>query len=282
MPGNTPDGLTGFDRLPRTATPAPLLMLIGALALLAAAGLALRLRTSGATVAVMAVVAVTMASVDPAHAQARKPKPAQNHLLLPGHYNGDTHSLDAPLKDMPDTDWFVLVKDAAGSYLHRIPDAQGERPQFLRELEHATMDNSATLQSALGQLFYLNLPRAALRAGPLAEVPLRRRALIPVNGRGYPMTVGSTSFVLTVNNGLKGRAGAHYVIEHGGGRFEYLLDGFGWDSEIQYAGDIDRDGLPDLIVYVNGNSAGTWYVLLSSDARPGMNAPAAKLTAWGC
>ena len=74
---------------------------------------------------------------------------------------------------MPGTGWFVLVKDAAGSYLHRIPDAPGERPQFLRELEHATMDNSATLQSALGQLFYLNLPRAALRAGALAEVPLR-------------------------------------------------------------------------------------------------------------
>ena len=29
VPGNIPDGLTGFDRLPRTATPAPLLMLIG-------------------------------------------------------------------------------------------------------------------------------------------------------------------------------------------------------------------------------------------------------------
>jgi Ca-activated chloride channel family protein len=282
VPGNIPDGLTGFDRLPRTATPAPLLMLLGALALLAAAALALRLRTTGATVAMMALIAVTMLNVGTAHAQVRKPKPAQNHLLLPGHYNGETLSLDAPLKDMPATGWFVLVKDAAGSYLHRIPDAQGERPQFLRELEHATMENSATLQSALGQLFYLHLPRAALRAGPVTEVPLRRRALIPVNGRTYPMTLGTTSFSLTVNNGFLGHAGAHYVIEHGGGRFEYLLDGFGWDSEIQYAGDIDRDGFPDLIVYVNGNSAGTWYVLLSSDAKPGMNAPAAKLTAWGC
>ncbi len=45
VPGNIPDGLTGFDALPQTATPAPLLMLSGALALLLAAGLALRLRT---------------------------------------------------------------------------------------------------------------------------------------------------------------------------------------------------------------------------------------------
>ena len=91
-----------------------------------------------------------------------------------------------------------------------------------------------------------------------------------------------TPFSLTVDNGYQGRAGAHYVVEHRAGRFEYLLDGFGWDSEIQYAGDIDRDGLPDFIVYVNGNNAGTWYVLLSSEAKPGMNAPSAALTAIGC
>ncbi len=77
---------------------------------------------------------------------------------------------------------------------------------------------------------------------------------------------------------MKGRAGAHYVMETGGAKFEWLLDGFGWDSEVQYAGDIDRDGKPDLIVYVNGNNSGTWYVLLSSEARPGMNRPSAQLS----
>ena len=113
-------------------------------------------------------------------------------------------------------------------------------------------------------------------------MPLRRRALTPVNGRAYSLAVGTTSFLLTVNNGMKGRAGAHYVIEHRAGKFEYLLDGFGWDSEIQYAGDIDRDGLPDLIVYVNGNNHGTWYLLLSSQAKVGMNEPTAKLGVAGC
>ena len=64
---------------------------------------------------------------------------------------------------------------------------------------------------------------------------------------------------------LPGRAGAHYVLEVGGATYEWLLDGFGWDSEIEYAGDLDRDGKPDLIVYVNGNNSGTWYVLLSGE-----------------
>ncbi len=49
--GNIPDGLTGFDALPQTATPAELLLLAGALMLLAAAGLGWRLRSMPATTA---------------------------------------------------------------------------------------------------------------------------------------------------------------------------------------------------------------------------------------
>ncbi len=40
LPGNVPEGLTGFDQLPRTATPAALLIVIGFLLLLAAAAMA--------------------------------------------------------------------------------------------------------------------------------------------------------------------------------------------------------------------------------------------------
>lgn len=281
VPGNIPDGLTGFDRLPRTATPAPLLLLAGAIAVMLAMLVALRLRAAPAAVAAIAL-ALSMSVADRADAQSRKPKAPSNVLLLPGHYDGDAGSFDALPKEVAQSGWFVLVKDAAGTYLRAIPDTPGQRPLFLRELEHATIDNSATLQSALGQLYYLNLPRAALVAGPVAEVALRRRALVPANGRTYALTMGSSAFTLTVENGWKGRAGAHYVVEQGGERFEWLLDGFGWDSEIQVAGDLDRDGRPDFIVYVNGNNAGTWYVLLSSEAKPGMNKPSASLTAHGC
>ncbi len=281
VPGNIPEGLTGFDHLPRTATPAPLLMLAGAVGMLLAAALTFvaRIPRAIASIAVLAL-GVSLATTD-ADAEPRRPA-ARNHLLLPGHYDGDAGSFDALPGDVPETGWFVIVKDAAGVYLNRIPDTPGQRPAFMRELERATLDNSATLQSALGQLYYVNLPRAALRAGPVVEVPLRRRALVPVNGRTYALTLGATPFSLTVGNGFDGRAGAHYVIEHRGARYEYLLDGFGWDSEIQVAGDLDRDGLPDFVVYVNGNNAGTWYVLLSSEAKPGMNRPAASLSVHGC
>ena len=37
LPGNVPEGLTGFDQLPRTATPAALSLVMGTLLLLAAA-----------------------------------------------------------------------------------------------------------------------------------------------------------------------------------------------------------------------------------------------------
>ena len=282
VPGNIPEGLTGFDQLPRTATPAPLMMLLGAMAMVLAAALAFFRKRPSHAFASIAAIALAVAVAHDADAQSRKPKAPQNHLLLPGHYDGDVGSFDAIPKDAPETGWFVLVKDAAGVYLRRIPDMPGLRPEFMRELERATLDNSATLQSALGQLFYVNLPQAALREGAVTEVALRRRALIPVNGRTYSLTQGSAPFSLTVNNGFKGRAGAHYLIERDGERYEYLLDGFGWDSEIQLAGDIDRDGRPDFIVYVNGNNAGTWYVLLSSKAKPGMNNPAASLTVHGC
>lgn len=51
VPGNVPDGLTGFDALPQTATPAALLLLTGALTLLLAAGLGWRLRSLPTTTA---------------------------------------------------------------------------------------------------------------------------------------------------------------------------------------------------------------------------------------
>jgi Ca-activated chloride channel family protein len=270
VPGNIPEGLTGFDQLPRTATPAPLMMLAGGLAMVLAAVLALFVRPSRALAGTAAIALATLL-VHEADAQRAGPKPPVNQLLLSGYD-------DEPAANVQAKGWFALVKDAAGIYLARVPGAPGATP----ELERATSDNGATLQSALGQLYYVNFPQAALREGAIVEVPLRRRALVPVNGRTYALALGTTPFSLTVNNGLGGRAGAHYVIAQGNDRYEYLLDGFGWDSEVQVAGDIDRDGKPDFVVYVNGNDAGRWYVLLSSEAKPGMNEPAAALTVHGC
>ena len=57
IPGNIPEGLTGFDQLPRTATPAPLLIVAGGLALLVAGALALWLRVGAPAVAAVAFAA---------------------------------------------------------------------------------------------------------------------------------------------------------------------------------------------------------------------------------
>jgi hypothetical protein len=122
VPGNIPEGLVGFDQLPRTATPAPLMMLAGALALAVAAVLAFLLRPARALAGVAAmVIAVAVAFSPDASAQAGKPKPPRNHLLLPGHYDGDVGSFDAISNEAPGTGWFVLVKDAAGVYVRRMP-----------------------------------------------------------------------------------------------------------------------------------------------------------------
>ena len=130
LPGNIPEGLTGFDRLPRTATPAPLLLLAGALALALAAILALAVwmpRPRAAIVACIALTAIATNVTEVADAQPRHKAAQRNLLLMPGHYDGDVGSFDAPLAQMPDTGWFVLVKDEAGSYVRRIPDGDSER-----------------------------------------------------------------------------------------------------------------------------------------------------------
>ena len=199
IPGNIPEGLTGFDQLPRTATPAPLLIVAGGLTLLVAGALALWLRVgapAAATLAFMVFAAFCsdgrrcgrrgaageVAAAQPA-AAARPLR--RRHRRVRCSVVGDAgHRL-------------ARAREGRGRiYVRRIPEARGARPLFLRELELATPENSATLQSALGQLYYVNLPRTALVEGPVTEVTLRRRALSPANGRAYALTLGAVPFTL--------------------------------------------------------------------------------------
>jgi hypothetical protein len=76
----------------------------------------------------------------------------------------------------------------------------------------------------------------------VTEVSLRG-ARWSVIGR-YALALGATRVHADGEQRPRGRAGAHYAIELAG-EVQYLLDGFGWDSEVEYAGDLDRDGKPD-------------------------------------
>jgi hypothetical protein len=90
--------------------------------------------------------------------------------------------------------------------------------------------------------------------------------------------------VFTVRNGFRtkdGRAygeGAQYTIEYDGQRYEYSLGTRGWDSTILSIADIDGDGKPDFHI---ATGDGAEFILLSSLAKPGRNAPSASLVSTG-
>ncbi len=172
VPGNIPEGLTGFDQLPRTATPAPLLMLLGALAMVLAAALAFFRKRPSRAFASIAAIALAVAVAHDADAQSRKPKAPQNHLLLPGHYDGDVGSFDAIPKDAPETGWFVLVKDAAGVYVRRIPDCRDAGPNSCASssAQRSTTARRCNPRSASCSTSTCRRPRCARARSPRCRV----------------------------------------------------------------------------------------------------------------
>ncbi|MEO6565471.1 MAG: LPXTG cell wall anchor domain-containing protein, partial [Casimicrobiaceae bacterium] len=84
LPGNVPEGLTGFDQLPRTATSMELQLWVGALLLIVSV-LLLRHRRRATTLAVVALLVTVLAvGADDASAQARAAVHDEPVLLMPG------------------------------------------------------------------------------------------------------------------------------------------------------------------------------------------------------
>jgi hypothetical protein len=104
----------------------------------------------------------------------------------------------------------------------------------------------------------------------------------------YQLKFGEVPFKFRVQNGLKGKngapygEGATYFVEYDGKKFEYALGYFGWASRVVAITDLDGDGFPDFVVEIDGSNSGGTFILLSSTAKPGKNAPTASLGNWGC
>jgi hypothetical protein len=73
--------------------------------------------------------------------------------------------------------------------------------------------------------------------------------------------------------------GIEYTIGYAGETYRYLLGAPGADrTVIRTVADIDADGRPDFVLDVDE----AVYLLLSTQARPGLNAPTAHYTEDGC
>jgi hypothetical protein len=207
-------------------------------------------------------------------------------ILMPGNYN-DVGAWDFDLASVPLDGWVVLEKTARETTLSRALVHADGRPVFLPVVNDGAAPAEVDPEGQ-GERYYLRLPGTSLHAGTVDEVPLKRRSLAPILDHRYELMQGTQPFALTVRNGLRSRdgkpygEGAHYAIEIGSERFEYFLPGFGWESRIEVAGDLDGDGRPDFVVTVGGNNSWAVYLLLSSKAQPGMNAPVAVLHGTGC
>jgi hypothetical protein len=295
-----PEGLSHESILgvPQTATPMPALLAGGTAALLASLVLLWLLRRgargamsaagrcatvgggSGHSVAIAALALGGALVATPTHAGP------VGALLLPGHYDDDVGSLGADVPALPGDQWWQLDRGPAAWTLARVPVPEGGRPAFLQQLAVATLERPPAAAGAWGERYWLRVPGAAFVPGPVIEVPLKRRALTPMLDHRYELSLAGAPFALTVRNGERTATGvsdgALYAIEAGGVQWDYLLPGYGWDSTIEFAGDLDGDGRPDFLVTVRGSNSATSYLLLSGMAQPGRNEPIAALTQIGC
>ena len=222
-------------------------------------------------------------------------------MLREGNWGGDagTYLVPAALRNVSPERWpldgwnrLTIAKDRVT--VAAVEAQPRQRPAFLASIAtqvEASRNGSTSREPSSPQSddIYLRVPGSALVYGGSPAYLFRNgtTTLRPMLDHRYELQLGTTAFAFTVQNGRRAAngtpyGGALYVIEVDGASYEYLLGESGWDSTIEAIADIDGDGKPDFIVRVAGSNGDHEAVLLSSQAKPGMNRATASLASIGC
>jgi hypothetical protein len=113
---------------------------------------------------------------------------------------------------------------------------------------------------------FFRLPGTVLRTGVRSSYA-QLEVLPPQDlGRRYSLRVEEVD------------AGVQYAVGYAGHTYRYILAPAGSSTSVRGVADIDGDGRPDFLVDVAGRCT---YLLLSTQAQPGLNLPTAEMPAAG-
>jgi hypothetical protein len=213
-------------------------------------------------------------------------------MLRPGNWSQDNGSyllpaaLDANPRNWPTSGWYRVTAKTDALQVQPVAAPERGMPDFLREIAVQVIDPAAPatprgeVEAEAIDTRYIRLPGVQLAQGRVPTVAFSRGVLTPKLDHAYELKLGDAPFTLTVQNGLRNKAGvaygdgAVYTVTMGGESYSFHVQGGnGWETTIEFAADLDGDHKPDFIVRVGDQET----LLMSSRAKPGLNPPAAAL-----
>ena len=248
---------------------------------------------AGTVFAAIAVTGKAHAHDADSHASTMQTTEAQAGLMLrPGDWSQDNGSyllpaaLDVNPRNWPTSGWYRVTARSDALQVQPVTAPERGMPDFLREIAVQVMDPAAptaTRGEAEAEAIdtrYIRLPGVQLAQGRVPTVAFSHGVLTPKLDHAYELKLGDAPFTLTVQNGLRNKAGvaygdgAVYTVTMAGESYSFHVQGGnGWETTVVLAADLDGDHKPDFIVRVGDQEA----LLMSSHAKPGLNPPAAAL-----
>lgn len=233
----------------------------------------------------------------PSHAQSSTTS-EPGLMLREGVWNGGVGTYQFPEllankspATWPADGWVRLTQKEHVFVLDPVITPPTTRPGFLQSIAKAAESTvEGSNPEADNAPLYLRVPGGKWRSGVVTPYRFKNGTsrIQPELDYRYQLKLGEQAFTLRVQNGQRTKdgkpygGGAYYFIEYDGNQYEYLLEGYGWESSISTIADFDGDGKPDFLIYVGGSNSGHEYLLLSSQAKPGKNPPTASLHSMGC